>query len=136
MKSVFVFMAYLAVTNAVSDSELENQEEGRLFYNINGLNATMLVIGVAILIGLLYYAVFAAKSPDVRADDPYGYGYDPYQGTQYEGYQYQNRYRRFANNGNVVFIIFLGIFFEHRIRKNWGDLFFLALKLNIGIKDS
>jgi len=94
-----------ASANEVDQSVVENQEMaksypealGRLF--LNGLNSTMLVFGVAVLAGLLLFALFAANTPGAASQR---YEQDPYadyyaHGGYYQGYddqEYQTRYRR------------------------------------------
>ena len=105
MKSVFVFLAYLALANA-SDIDF-NFEQTEDFLNqdarsINGLNTTMLTYGVGILAGLLLFALYAAASAPSLATEKYQkFGQD--QAFYSEEQQFQTRYRRFARHGNVVF---------------------------------
>ena len=110
--SFLVLLAYASADEIQKSdqdhSELEKsypEALGRLF--LNGLNSTMLVVGVAILAGLLLFALYAAASP-VYASQKTTHEYDPYadyyaQGGYYQDdQQYQTRYKR-SMTGNVFF---------------------------------
>lgn len=112
---IVTFLVLLAYASANEDqnSAIENQEQheieksypeqlGRLF--LNGLNSTTLVVGVAILAGLLLFALFAANSPGASAynrydqDQAYADYYNHQGGYYSEDPQYQTRYKRFTHD--------------------------------------
>ena len=115
MKSLIVFLAMFALASAANfDIKVEPDNEiaekgypdalARLF--VNGLNSTMLVIGVALLAGLLFFALYTASLASQRYEqDPYSEGY--YYG---DDAQYQTRYKRSKFDGNIFVLIFHNYF--------------------------
>ena len=114
MKSLIVFLAMFALASAANfDIKVEPDnkiaEKGypetlaRLF--VNGLNSTMLVIGVALLAGLLFFALYAATPASLASQR---YEQDPYSEGYYYGddAQYQTRYKRSELYGNIFVLIF------------------------------
>ena len=113
MKYLIVFLAMFAFTSAANfDINIEPENEvvekgypdalARLF--VNGLNSTMLVIGVALLAGLLFFALYAATPASLASQR---YEQDPYsEGYYYEDSQYQTRYKRSKFDGNIFVLIF------------------------------
>jgi len=102
--SFLVLLAYASADEIQKSDQDQSELEksypealGRLF--LNGLNSTMLVVGVAILAGLLLFALYAASSP-ASAYEKTSQEYDPYaeyyaQGGYYQDdQQYQTRYKR------------------------------------------
>ena len=113
MKSMLVFMPFLALASASAiDSFEEAEGEERFFVTTNSgsfltLNATTLAYGVIIggvllLLGALLLGDgiigdrFRAYRRQGQAD----------QGFYSEEQEFQTRYKRFAPNGNVAFDIF------------------------------
>ena len=113
MKSLIVFLAMFALASAANfDIKVEPDNEtekgypdalARLF--VNGLNSTMLVIGVALLAGLLFFALYAATPASLASQR---YEQDPYSEGYYYGddAQYQTRYKRSELYGNIFVLIF------------------------------
>ena len=123
MKSLIVFLAMFAFASAANfDMKIEPENEvaekgypdalARLF--VNGLNSTMLVMGAALLAGLLFFALYAA-TPAKLASQRYEnlYEKDPYSEGYYYGddAQYQTRYKRSKFDGNIFVLIFHTYFF-------------------------
>ena len=110
MKSLIVFLTVIAYTSAAAfdldHEKIQKNSEAieksypeqlaRLF--INGLNSTTLVVGVAVLAFLLFFALYAATPTSLASQR---YEQDPYsEGYYYEDPQYQTRYKRSTLNGN------------------------------------
>ena len=118
MKSLIVFLAMFAFASAANfDIKIEPENEvaekgypdalARLF--VNGLNSTMLVIGAALLAGLLFFALYAATPASLASQR---YEQDPYSEGYYYGddAQYQTRYKRSKFDGNI-FVLICHIYF-------------------------
>ena len=124
MKSLIVFLAMFALASAANfDIKVEPDNEiaekgypdalARLF--VNGLNSTMLVIGVALLAGLLFFALYAATPASLASQR---YEQDPYSEEYYYGDpQYQTRYKRSKFDGNIFVLIFYIYFFIGKFQK-------------------
>ena len=119
MKSMLVLMAFFAMASATvpsfKPSEKAEEDFGRLFLVSNnggtylGLNSTLLwtavLVAAVVVVGAF---VISSGALPLAAKNYQRLGQEFLQDQFYEDpTQYQNRYKRFAANGNVKF--FLGV---------------------------
>ena len=108
MKSILVFLTFLAMTSAtiVKFEKPDNSEERTIVSSNSGnfltTNSTLLILGVVLVIGVLVGAlVLSGGFNTARIQQKYSQQYD----DTLSAYSYysHNRFRRFANNGNITF---------------------------------
>ena len=115
MKSIFVFVAFLAMATAtaIKPENFKNSQnaEERFFVSSGGsnyltLNSTLIfgtVIALGVMIGLVVALHSAVSS--ARAQKKHDKNYEETTFTDQSDYAH-TRYRRFSNNGNITFYIY------------------------------
>ena len=115
MKYLIVFVSILAFASAYSKEEgssSENSKAQAKFLTTTGsnnnylaLNSTILVVGVAVLLGSIAGLVFVMNSAGLTGGTRRRYTYEQDQShDNYYNQDYTNRYRRSPHNGKGYYI--------------------------------
>ena len=122
MKSIFVFVAFLAMATAtaIKPENFKNSQnaEERFLVSSGGsnyltLNSTLIfgtVIALGVMIGLVVALHSAVSS--ARAQKKQDKNYEETTFTDESDYAH-TRYRRFSNNGNITFYLFMTKHFDY-----------------------
>jgi len=104
MKSLLVFVTFLALTSATAVDKVGDSAKESRFLTTTGdgnylaLNSTILTIGVVLLLGIVMVAILALGGSGA-AKSSQRYAQEPYQESLYnEEAEFQTRYRRSALN--------------------------------------